>query len=72
MQPAVKLMSFWKALLQSSTRDDSIAVEAGGIPTFQTKHAEALSNTLRTASAIGRPEAELWVKYWRDVGYIQA
>ena len=47
----------FKALLQTSIRDDSIIVGAGGTPTFQTKNAEALSNTLRTASAIGRPEA---------------
>ena len=76
IQPAVKLLRFWKLLLASNlatmNHEDKSGMEAAGLPVMATPRAEQLSATLRNATTIGKHEAELWLKYWQKIGFLPA
>ena len=65
---------FWKVLLQASVTtppgSDNVVAEAAGMPVLQTEKSQTFSQTLRTASPIGRTEVELWLKYWQKKGFV--
>ncbi|EPQ54835.1 acetyl-CoA synthetase-like protein [Gloeophyllum trabeum ATCC 11539] len=69
--PAIKLLQFFQAMasaddaIRASGRND---LEAGGIPLFSTKKAQAVSQALRDAPQIGVEDAERWIRYWYKKG----
>ncbi|KAH8078746.1 hypothetical protein BXZ70DRAFT_658621 [Cristinia sonorae] len=74
--PAIKLLRFWKTLLHAEATHrqksslNTLIYEAGYLPMMQTEKAERLSRTLRDAAQVGSREAQLWVAYWKRVGFV--
>jgi hypothetical protein len=52
--PGLKLLDFY----------ESLGIEGMGLPTLQTRRAEAASSTLREGKAIDRLVVEKWLKQW--------
>ncbi|KAI0337721.1 acetyl-CoA synthetase-like protein [Trametopsis cervina] len=64
--PAVKLLQFFRGL--KNVEGDDAAVEAGGLPRFETSQLQSQSETARTLAPIGSEHAHAWVRYWREQG----
>jgi hypothetical protein len=72
-QPAVKLLDFFRFTSEvdvSISQGAKVAGELGGLATFSTDKVQAISQTMRSLSEVGRADAQRWVKYWKGVGFI--
>ncbi|KAF8956587.1 acetyl-CoA synthetase-like protein [Flammula alnicola] len=71
--PAIKLLDFFRATsaLDAALRQQGKEeVETGGLATFSTTKVQAISETMQTLPAIGEAHAQMWVKYWKGVGFL--
>ena len=73
LQPAIKLIEFFRRMAQvdqvacQQGKEDG---EVGGQPTFSTEKVQMMSGTMKQLSTLGKEDAGLWVKYWKDVGLV--
>lgn len=44
--------------------------ETGGLASFCTDNARAMSNTMKNLPRLGRADALSWVKYWKNTGFL--
>ncbi|KAJ7696821.1 acetyl-CoA synthetase-like protein [Mycena rosella] len=59
--PGIKLLDFFNA----------VAVGMGSLSTeFSTVKAQALSDAIRSVKSLGTEDAERWIRYWREKGFI--
>ncbi|KAG6855913.1 hypothetical protein H0H87_009479 [Tephrocybe sp. NHM501043] len=72
--PAIKLLDFFRSISQGNdTLSSSAALgkEAGGLPSFSIdKMVQASYTTLNEVEPIGINDASLWIKYWREIGFV--
>ena len=71
VQPAIKLLEFFRALAQGdhAIRDLGIdATEAAGMTNFSTTKVQQVSPTMASMRAIGEIEADAWIRYWISKG----
>ncbi|KAG6853021.1 putative NRPS-like protein biosynthetic cluster [Blastosporella zonata] len=72
--PAIKLLDFFRSISQGN--DEIITsgdqdIEAGGLAVFATdKMRRASPTTMDDLRTIGRDDVALWVKYWREVDFL--
>ncbi|KAJ7686385.1 hypothetical protein B0H17DRAFT_1160660 [Mycena rosella] len=67
----------WDALMSSMARAaqrqliPAVAVGLGSLSTeFSTFKAQALSDAIRSVKSLGTEDAERWIRYWREKGFI--
>ncbi|KAF4610030.1 hypothetical protein D9613_010647 [Agrocybe pediades] len=74
--PAIKLLDFFRG---TAYKDKALQlergllvndVEVGGLATFSTDKIRAVSETMRYLPSLGQNDADMWVKYWKGVGFI--
>jgi hypothetical protein len=74
VQPAIKLLDFFRsisgmdAILRQKGKED---VETGGLAMFSTTKVQSFSQTMKSLPAIGQIDAQRWIKYWRNAGFIR-
>ncbi|KAF8954562.1 hypothetical protein BDZ97DRAFT_1975945 [Flammula alnicola] len=71
--PAIKLLDFFRATsaLDAALRQQGKeGVESGGFATFSTAKAQSISRTMQMLPTIGEMHAQMWVKYWKVVGFL--
>ncbi|EPQ57834.1 acetyl-CoA synthetase-like protein [Gloeophyllum trabeum ATCC 11539] len=69
--PAVRLLEFFRKLAAADAAKARLkGGEAGGITTFSTKNAQALSPTLGQLACLNERDAERWVGYWKSKAFI--
>ncbi|KAF9810700.1 hypothetical protein IEO21_06834 [Rhodonia placenta] len=67
--PALKLLDFYEGLLvleKQTNTAGSYDVEIGGLPLFETQHAEKASATIANLPRLGKNEVKAWMRYWRS------
>ncbi|KAG6898879.1 hypothetical protein C0995_007927 [Termitomyces sp. Mi166 len=72
--PAIKLLDFFHAVSKGNDEivsSNSLSAEAGGLGSFATEKMMSVSHTvLSQLPSIGREDAARWVKYWRELGFL--
>ncbi|KAJ3505840.1 hypothetical protein NLJ89_g7204 [Agrocybe chaxingu] len=69
--PAIKLLEFFRGVAQADAslqQEGDTNVESCGLTPLSTTKAQEVSSTMREVSSLGRGDAELWVKYWKNAG----
>ncbi|EPQ57831.1 acetyl-CoA synthetase-like protein [Gloeophyllum trabeum ATCC 11539] len=65
--PAVRLLEFFRKHAAADTAKARLkGGEAGGVATFSTEKAQALSPTLGQLACLNEQDAERWVRYWKS------
>ncbi|TCD63026.1 putative NRPS-like protein biosynthetic cluster [Steccherinum ochraceum] len=71
--PVIKLLTFWRGILQineTAASSDQFAAEAPGFPLLEVSKAQKISASLRDADPLGEKDVALWLKYWERAGFI--
>ncbi|KAF5371510.1 hypothetical protein D9615_009619 [Tricholomella constricta] len=71
--PAVKLLDFFRGVSQANDKiveSKAKGVEIGGLATFATDTMARVSGVMGGLRQIGKGDAQLWVKYWREVDFL--
>ncbi|KDR79170.1 hypothetical protein GALMADRAFT_1363110 [Galerina marginata CBS 339.88] len=71
--PAIKLLDFFRGTVQmdEAIRQQGVEdVELGGLASFSTEKAKAVSQTMKTLPPIAQSDALMWVRYWKGVEFI--
>ncbi|CAA7265482.1 unnamed protein product [Cyclocybe aegerita] len=69
--PAIKLLEFFRSVAQADAslrQEGDPNVESCGLTPLSTMKAQEVSRAMREVSPLGRADAELWVKYWKNAG----
>lgn len=70
----MKILSFLRNIAAAQPQTPNSpegVVEAGGAPLFATAKLQHFSPAVRSLQPIGETHVQAWVKYWREVGFLQ-
>ena len=73
-QPAIKLIEFFRRIAyvdQIARQQGKEDGEVGGQPMFSTEKIQTISVTMKQLPLLGKKDAALWVKYWKDAGLFE-
>lgn len=72
LQPAIKLLEFFRRYANTDADDSAGQGEAGGLPNLSTEKVQRMSKFMRSENLqqIGDDDAKLWVSYWHSIGFL--
>ena len=72
LQPAIKLLEFFRRYDDVNLSDSATQNEAGGLPSLSTEKVQRMSEFMRPEKLqqIGDDDAKRWVSYWHSVGFL--
>lgn len=72
VQPAIKILQFFKASVSQTIADVDYAVEAGGLPMFTVDELLQSSVSATKLEPLDETYVGAWTDYWRRIGYIDS
>ena len=69
-QPAVKILPFLRGVSEAARSVGRNAVEAGGIPSYETRKLQQYSPSMKNLEPLGDAHASAWVAYWKQSGFL--
>ncbi|KAF4617234.1 hypothetical protein D9613_005789 [Agrocybe pediades] len=68
--PAVNLLDFFKHASEAGA-NVATSDEAAGVSTFSVAKMLSVSPALREQPPLGHADVQMWIKYWRDIGFLE-